>query len=155
MPFLAVHLLFINLLTDSLPAIAIGVQDYHEDILNDKPREKTKHFIDKKLIGKILLEGILIFLSCFIGYIKGLIINIDTARTMAFSILCLARLFHSFNCSTKESILKCNKINKTLLISFIFGVLLINCVLFIPYLKNIFVISNLSYSNIILLYLLR
>lgn len=154
MPFLAVHLLFINLLTDSLPAIAIGVQDYHEDILNDKPREKTKHFIDKKLIGKILLEGILIFFSCFIGYIKGLIINIDTARTMAFSILCLARLFHSFNCSTKESILKCNKINKTLLISFIFGVLLINCVLFIPYLKNIFVISNLSYSNIILLYLL-
>lgn len=151
-PFLAIHLLFINLLTDSLPAIAIGMQEYNDDLLNNKPRNKNKGFIDKRLLAKILFEGILIFISCFCGYLKGLKINIETARTMAFSILCIARLFHSINCATRGSLFKIDKINKYLICSFIIGLLLINCVLFIPYLKNIFIISELDNNMILSLY---
>ena len=151
-PFLAIHLLFINLLTDSFPAIAIGMQDYQENLLKNKPRNKNDRFIDKKLIGKILLEGILIFLSCICGYLKGLKINIETARTMAFTILCLGRLFHSFNCATKESIFTVRKTNKVLILSFVIGVILINCVLFIPFLKHTFVICDLNISLVLSIY---
>lgn len=151
-PFLAIHLLFINLLTDSLPAIAIGVQEYKSDLLDDKPRDKNKGFIDKKLLLKIIFEGILIFVSCFGGYLKGLKVNVETARTMAFSILCIGRLFHSINCATRGSIFKAEKVNKYLILSFLLGIILINIVLFIPQLKEIFVISELDLTLILSIY---
>ena len=135
-PFLAVHLLFINLLTDSLPAIAIGMQNHHNNLLNKKPRSKNNHFIDKKSIIKIIFEGVLLFVFCYLGYLKGLKENVETARTMAFSILCITRLLHSFNCAINESFLKWNKLNKFIIYSFIFGLILINSVLFIPFLKT-------------------
>lgn len=143
-PFLPVHLLFINLLTDSLPAIAIGMQEDQGDLLSNKPRNKKESILNKKLIGNILLEGILIFACCCYGYMDGLKHNIACARTMAFSILCLSRLFHSLNCATKDSVLVVKKINKFLIGSLFVGVLLINLVLFIPELKSIFVISQLD-----------
>lgn len=151
-PFLAVHLLFINLLTDSLPAIAIGMQNHHVGLINEKPRGKNNNFLDKKSMVKITIEGIIIFIFCFLGYLKGLKIDVTTARTMAFAILCIARLLHSFNCAINSSFIHWNKLNKYIIISFIFGMLLINCVLFIPFLKNIFVISNLSINMILSLY---
>jgi len=151
-PFLAVHLLFINLLTDSLPAIAIGMQSHHENLLNDKPRNKNHNFIDRKAIFQIVIEGFLIFIFCYLGYLKGLKMNVDTARTMAFSILCIARLLHSFNCAINSSFLKWSKLNKYLILSFIFGLVLINSVLFIPFLKNLFVISELNLNMILSLY---
>lgn len=151
-PFLAVHLLFINLLTDSLPAIAIGMQDSDNDLLNRPPRNKNKSILNKKIIGNILLEGMMIFICCFLGFLKGLRINVETARTMAFSILCISRLFHSLNCSTEESFLKLKKFNKYLIISLLVGLILINSVLFIPSLKNLFVISDLSINIIFSIY---
>lgn len=151
-PFLAIHLLFINLLTDSLPAIAIGVQEYKSDLLDDKPRDKNKGFIDKRLFVKIIFEGILIFISCYGGYLKGLKVNVETARTMPFSILCIGRLFHSINCATKGSIFKTEKVNKYLISSFLLGIILINIVLFIPQLKEIFVICELNTNLILSIY---
>lgn len=151
-PFLAVHLLFINLLTDSFPAIAIGVQENEDDLLKNKPRNRFKGFIDIKLLFKIILEGLMIFIMCFLGYQKGLRINVSTARTMAFSILCISRLLHSFNCATKKSIFKLNRINKALVLSLVIGLLLVNMVLFIPFLKNIFVISDLNISLVLMIY---
>lgn len=152
-PFLAIHLLFINLLTDSFPAIAIGMQEYDNDLLNEKPRKKKSQILSKKLVIIILIEGLLIFISCFAGYLKGLQVNIETARTMAFSILCISRLFHSLNCATKESFLiKKTKINKFMILSLVVGMLLINSVLFIPFLKELFVISDLNLPLIFALY---
>lgn len=151
-PFLAVHLLFINLLTDSLPAIAIGMQDDQGDLLTDKPRSKNENILSTKLIGNILLEGIVIFMCCAYGYIRGLSTNVGTARTMAFSILCLSRLFHSLNCATKSSFLIVKKVNTFLIGSLIIGVILINLVLFIPQLKYIFVISDLNIEQIFMIY---
>ena len=151
-PFLAIHLLFINLLTDSFPAIAIGMQEYDNDLLNEKPRNKKSHLLSKKLILKIIFEGLLIFISCFAGYLKGLQVNIETARTMAFAILCLSRLFHSLNCATKESFMFVKKINKFIVLSLVIGILLINIVLFVPFFKELFVISDLDLSLIFSLY---
>ena len=133
-PFLAVHLLFINLLTDSLPAIAIGMQNHHENLLNDKPRDKKSNFINKNSVIKIVAEGLLVFMFCYLGYLKGLKESATCARTMAFAILCIARLLHSFNCAINSSFLKWNKLNKFILVSFLSGIILINCVLFIPFL---------------------
>ena len=151
-PFLAVHLLFINLLTDSLPAIAIGMQNHHSNLLNQKPRNKNNHFVDKKSIIKIIYEGLLIFVFCYLGYLKGLKENVETARTMAFAILCITRLLHSFNCAINDSFLEWNRLNKFIIYSFIIGLILINSVLFIPFLKNIFCISNLSLNLVLSLY---
>lgn len=151
-PFLAVHLLFINLLTDSLPAIAIGMQNHHSNLLNQKPRNKNNHFVDKKSIIKIIYEGLLIFVFCYLGYLKGLKENVETARTMAFAILCITRLLHSFNCAINDSFLEWNRLNKFIIYSFIIGLILINSVLFIPFLKNIFCISNLSVNLVLSLY---
>lgn len=151
-PFLAIHLLFINLLTDSFPAIAIGMQQYKENLLDRGPRSKKEHFVSKRLVGKILLEGLLIFYFCFCGYLEGLKINVMTARTLAFTILCLSRLFHSFNCATRKCIFLEDKINKFLIMSFVFGVILINSVLFIPFMKDIFIISELNLHLVLVIY---
>lgn len=151
-PFLAVHLLFINLLTDSLPAIAIGMQNHHVGLINQKPRGKNKSFLNKINLLKIVFEGVLIFIFCYLGYLKGLKIDVKTARTMAFAILCIARLLHSFNCAINSSFIHWNKLNKYLILSFLFGMILINCVLFVPFFKNIFVISDLNINMILSLY---
>lgn len=137
-PFLAVHLLFINLLTDSLPAIAIGMQDSQGDLLKDKPRNKKEHFVTKRLVFKMSIEGILIFVCCLLGYLQGLKYSIGVAQTSAFAILCIGRLFHSLNCATRDSFLVMKQKNTFLICSLIVGLLLINSLLFIPPLKSIF-----------------
>ena len=140
------------MLTDSLPAIAIGMQNHHIGLINEKPRGKNNNFLDKKNIFKIVIEGVIIFIFCYLGYKKGLRVDVKTARTMAFAILCIARLLHSFNCAINSSFIYWNKLNKYLILSFVFGIVLINCVLFIPFLKNIFVISDLDTNMILSLY---
>lgn len=151
-PFLAVHLLFINLLTDSLPAIAIGMQDSQGDLLNDKPRNKKEHFVTKRLVFKMSLEGILIFACCLLGYLQGLKYSIGVAQTSAFAILCIGRLFHSLNCATRDSFLVMKQKNIFLICSLIVGLLLINSVLFIPPLKSIFQTAVLNKNLIFGIY---
>lgn len=151
-PFLAVHLLFINLLTDSLPAIAIGMQDCQGDLLKDKPRNKKEHFVTKKLVCKMALEGILIFISCLLGYLQGLKISVGLAQTSAFAILCIGRLFHSLNCATRDSFLVVKQKNAFLIGSLLVGLILINSVLFVPPLKEIFQTAYLDKNMIVSIY---
>lgn len=135
-PFASVHLLFINLLTDSLPAIAIGVENSPRDVLNDKPRKRNEHFLNKKISLIVLIEGIIIALCTMFAYHYGLKVGISYARTMAFLTLCLARLLHGFNCSCEETIFsrlfKFNKINWCLILSFLIGFVLVNGIILIP-----------------------
>ncbi len=147
-PFVAVHLLFINLLTDSLPAIAIGAENSKNDLLNQPPRKSNEHFLNSSLLTKIILEGILIAICCFLSYYTGLKTSIGVARTMTFATLCMGRLFHSFNCSTKSSIFVSPSKNLLLYLSFIIGMVLINSVLFIPPLQSIFVVFPLTVKQI-------
>ena len=104
MPFAAVHLLFINLLTDSLPAIAIGMEESNRDLLKDKPRSKNESILNKNFLFGLGLEGLLIGMFTIIAFYAGNPMKTPlTASTMAFATLCLARLFHGFNCRGKGS----------------------------------------------------
>jgi Ca2+-transporting ATPase len=146
MPFAAVHLLFINLLTDSLPAIAIGMESSNKDLLKDKPRGRDESILNKDFLVEIGWEGLLIAIATMAAfYVGGPKVTPLTASTMAFSTLCLARLFHGFNCRGKNSILKLGLFsNKATIYAFTIGLLLLNAVLFVPVLQNLFEVEALS-----------
>jgi len=154
-PFAAVHLLFINLLTDSLPAIAIGMEKSKKDVLKDKPRDASESILTKDFIQEIGIQGLLIGIFTMISYHIGLNTgNHGLAMTMAFSTLCLARLFHGFNCRGKRSIFGLGVFsNKFSWMAFIAGVVLVNLVLLIPALQVLFEITPLSSDQLLLVHL--
>ncbi|MFR3909998.1 MAG: cation-translocating P-type ATPase [Clostridium paraputrificum] len=155
-PFKAVHLLFINLLTDSLPAIAIGMEKSNKDLLKDKPRDSKESILTKDFMIEIALEGLLIALFTIIAFHIGLSTgNDEVASTMAFSTLCLARLFHGFNCRGKKSVFALGVFsNKFSWYAFGAGLVFLNAVLFIPPLQNLFQVASLSGSLVLAIYLL-
>lgn len=153
MPFAPVHLLFINLLTDSLPAIAIGVEKPNKDLLKIKPRNVKESIITKRFLLDILLYGFLICIVTLISFYVGLQTNEISASTMAFSTLCLARLWHSLNCRSKTSFIKQGLFsNKYIWLSIILGISLLSLVLFIPSLHDVFEVTSLSLNNYILVF---
>lgn len=148
-PFAPVHLLFINLLTDSLPAIAIGVENSREDTLASPPRDPNRPILTSDFLVRILIEGSLIGAFTIIAYHIGLAQSNALAMTMAFATLTLARLFHGFNCRGKGSIFSLGLFtNKASVLAFLAGVLLLASVLFIPVLSGLFEVAPLTLSNI-------
>lgn len=154
-PFAAVHLLFINLLTDSLPAIAIGMEKSKKDVLRDKPRDAKESILTNDFIKDICIQGLLIGIFTMAAYHIGLATGNDgTAMTMAFSTLCLARLFHGFNCRGRKSIFSLGVFNNMFSwIAFGTGVVLVNAVLFIPGLQRLFEITPLTSNEIFIIHL--
>ena len=155
-PFKAVHLLFINLLTDSLPAIAIGMEGSRKDILKEKPRNSKESILTKDYMIQIGAEGLLIATFTLIAFYIGLQSNNKLVpATMAFSTLCLARLFHGFNCRGKQSIFKLGLFsNKYSIYAFVTGLVLFNSVLFIPPLQKLFEIAPLNRTLVAYIYIL-
>lgn len=105
-PFAPVHLLFINLLTDSLPAIALGVEPHTSDVMNEKPRPADESILTKDFLSKIGLEGLVIGVMTMISFLTGY--HQDGAllgSTYAFGTLCLARLFHGYNCKSDHPVI--------------------------------------------------
>ncbi|MGL4772173.1 MAG: cation-translocating P-type ATPase, partial [Clostridium sp.] len=155
-PFAPVHLLFINLLTDSLPAIAIGMEKSRKDLLKDKPRDSKESILTKDFVIEIVVEGLIIGLFTIIAFHIGLAThNNGVASTMAFATLCLARLFHGFNCRGKKNIFKLGVFsNKFSWYAFIAGLVFLNAVLFVPPLQGLFEISTLTGSQVGYIYLL-
>ena len=156
MPFAAVHLLFINLLTDSLPAIAIGMEKSSRDLLKDKPRGKNEYILNKDFLLGLGVEGVLIAIFTIIAFYLGNPMKTPlTASTMAFATLCLARLFHGFNCRGKGSIFKLGVFsNKYVWYAFGIGLVLLNAVLFVPGLQVLFEVENLMVSQYVQIYVL-
>lgn len=152
--FAPVHLLFINLLTDSLPAIAIGMEPSHGDVLTEKPRNPKEPILTKKLSGKILIEGILIALFVMIGFYIGYKDNDALkASTIAFSVLCLARLFHGFNCRGGASVFGLGVFsNKFSIIAFVIGFVLLNTILLVPVFHTIFQVVPLTANELFTIY---
>ena len=145
-PFAPVHLLFINLLTDSLPAIAIGLEPHNKKVMNDKPRNINTPLLNKNFAVTVVLEGILIAIASLIAFHLGLSTG-DTivASTMAFATLCLARLFHGFTARSKESIFKIGVFsNKFSWLAFLLGVIFLHLVLLVPGLMGVFEVATLS-----------
>jgi len=154
MPFHAVHLLFINLLTDSLPAIAIGMEQSKKDLLKDKPRARNASILSKDFITEILLEGIVITVFTLMAFYMGLKTNSNVASTMAFATLCLARLFHGFNCRDDKSIFSIGLFtNKFSWMAFGAGLVLLNLVLFVQVLRRLFEVATLTGSQVGYIYL--
>ena len=155
-PFAPVHLLFINLLTDSLPAIAIGMEPAEKDLLSQKPRNPKEGILTKEFMMKLILQGGLIAVCTMTAFHLGL--NQGGAAvgsTMAFCTLTLARLFHGFNCRSSHSIFRIGfSGNWYSLGAFLAGVALLSLVMFVPFLERLFSVAPLSGSQIGLVYLL-
>lgn len=148
-PFAAVHLLFINLLTDSLPAIAIGMEPASSDLLNRKPRDPKEPLLSGDLVKRIGLQGLLIAVPVMTAFYLGYRTGTAEAMTMAFATLTLARLFHGFNCRENRSILRMGLSgNPASLAAFGVGVLLLLAVLLIPALHGLFLVADLTLAQL-------
>ena len=154
-PFAPVHLLFINLLTDSLPAIALGLEPGSKDVMNEKPRPMNESILTKDFLIKIGTEGLSIavttMIAFMIGYQGG---NELLGSTMAFATLCSARLFHGFNCKSDRPVVFTRKVvdNKYLIGAFVLGIVLITCVVMIPGLHNVFKVQTLTLTQLFTVY---
>ena len=147
-PFEAIHLLFINLLTDSLPAIGLGLEPHSESVMKQKPRSANESILTKPFLLKIGYSGLVISVATILAFLIGNAHDHDpaTASTMAFATLCLSRLFHGFSCKSDEPILFTKKMfnNKFGILAFIAGLILLNCVLLIPGVTGLFKVSGLT-----------
>ena len=144
-PFIAVQLLFINLVTDSLPALAIGVEPGAPDVLDRKPRDPKVGILDKSLVTKVGLQGLIIAVSVITAFMIGRQTSPAVACTMAFSTLTFARLLHGFNCRSQHSIFKIGfKNNWYSLTAFAVGTLLLALILFVPALHGLFAVTPLT-----------
>lgn len=141
LPFTAVQLLFINLLTDSLPALAVNMEQPTGDLLNQKPRDPKEGILTKDFLKKLVVQGGLIAIVTMMGFYTGLAVNDAMACTMAFATLCLARLFHGFNCRGTRSIFRLPS-NIYSWGAFAVGTLFLMAVLFIKGLHGLFDIDN-------------
>lgn len=154
-PFAAVHLLFINLLTDSLPAIALGLEPHNNDVMKEKPRNIKESILTKDFAFEIILEGIVIAVATIAGFHIGLNAGGPAlASTMAFAILCLARLIHGFTSKSKKHVLSRKALfsNKYLWAAFGIGFVLLNLVLLIPFLQPIFEVLPMTTTQLFTVY---
>ena len=154
-PFAPVHLLFINLLTDSLPAIALGLEPHNPLVMKEKPRPMNESILTKPFLTSVGVEGLCIGIMTAIGFLIGYSHG-DTvlATTMAFATLCLSRLVHGYNCKSAYPTLFTRKFfnNKFLQGAFIIGFLLLNMVLLIPALHNLFQVRTLHIDQLLTVY---
>ena len=155
-PFAPVHLLFINLLTDSMPAIAIGMEPAEKNLLSQKPRDPKTGILTKDFMIALFVQGGLIAVCTMAAFTVGLRSqNAAVASTMAFCTLTLARLFHGFNCRSDQSIFKIGfRRNWYSLGAFAAGVVLLSLVMFVPFLKRVFSVATLTGHQIGIVYLL-
>ena len=145
-PFAPVQLLFMNLLTDSLPAIAIGMEPAEENLLSKKPRDPKEGILNKSFMIQLLVQGGLIAVCTMIAYHMGLETgNKMLASTMAFSTLTLARLFHGFNCRSEQSVFKIGfKRNMASVYAFAAGIIFLMLILLVPLYGRLFEVVPLN-----------
>jgi Ca2+-transporting ATPase len=155
-PFAPVHLLFINLLTDSLPALAIGMEPAERNLLSQPPRDPKQGILTKDFIRDLLLQGGLIAVCTMAAFHMGLSKGGDAmASTMAFATLTMARLFHGFNCRSEKSIFRLGfRRNWYSLGAFGAGVCLLALVLFVPVLQRVFAVTPLGAGQVGMIFLL-
>ena len=149
-PFAPVHLLFMNLLTDSLPAIAIGMEPAEDGLLSKKPRNPKEGILNKEFMLQLLVQGGLIAVCTMTAFHIGLNAGGEAmASTMAFATLTMARLFHGFNCRSEQSIFKIGfKSNMASVGAFTAGIVLLLLVLFVPFLSRLFAVSVLNLTQV-------
>ena len=158
-PLLAIHILWVNLVTDSLPALALAVDPAEKNIMNRKPRDNSKGIFRGGMIFRVIYQGALIGIITLVAFIIGIkttegmeeASRIAIAQTMAFTVLAFSELVHVFNVrNNKESIFKTGILNnKILLLAIGVSAMLVLTILFVPVLREIFRIAVLPKENII------
>ena len=157
-PFAPVHLLFINLLTDSLPAIALGLEPHSRDVMKERPRPAGESILTKNYLTTIGIEGLCIGATTMAAFLIGYnVIGEKDAllgSTMAFGALCVGRLVHGFNCKGAKPVIFKKQMfnNKYLIGAFILGLALITAVLTIPALDGIFKVKTLGIKELLIVY---
>lgn len=148
LPFAPVHLLFINLLTDSLPAVALGMEPHSKEVMKEKPRPAKEGILTKNFMENLLVEGIVIAVNTMAAFVLG------GASVYAFGVLCLSRLLHGYTCKGKQPVLgSSNMWNNTYMNgAFIVGFLLLNLVLLIPALEGLFQTTGITGMGILMIY---
>ncbi|MBR3599022.1 MAG: cation-translocating P-type ATPase [Lachnospiraceae bacterium] len=148
-PFEPVHLLFINLLTDSLPALAIGMEPTDRSLLKNKPRDPKQGFLNRSFLIRLICYALPIAVVTLAAFYVGYEESAMKASTMAFATLTLARLLHGFNCRSDKTILSVGfRSNMWSVWAFVVGVLLLGFVLTIPFLGKLFMIAQLTIGQL-------
>ena len=166
-PLLPIHILWINLVTDSLPALALAVDPAEKDIMNRKPLKNDKGIFTKGMVWRIAYQGIMIGLLTLAAFVIGLAtptehlpvvdgltdaeVRVEIGQTMAFVVLAFSELVHVFNIrNNKKSIFKTGIFsNKTLLLAIAVAAALMFVILFVPALRTVFSIIQLPMANIV------
>ena len=148
-PLLAIQLLWVNLVTDSLPAIALGLEPPEKNIMIRKPVDSKKGIFADGLWNKIIVEGIMLGMLTLIAFsIGNKYYGLEVARTMAFVTLGALELVHSFNIKSEETIFKTGIFeNKFLVGSFLLGIFIQTIVVLIPTFANIFDLVPLNQTQ--------
>ena len=157
-PILAVHILFINLITDTLPALALGVDSANKNTMKHPPNKKGTLF-EKSMIYNIVYYGMLLTVISFTAYFIGLKANYETAITMTFITLCLSQIIHALNqhSNTISVFSKDSQKNKMLFIAMLASTVMLIIILIVPGLRKIFSLVTLTinqYTIIIILSLM-
>ncbi len=154
-PFAPVHLLFINLVTDSLPAIALGLEPHKHTVMKEKPRSVKESILTKSFLGSVCAEGAvmgLLTLGAFLlGYSQG---GARLGSTFAFGTLCLSRLAHGYNCKGKKPVLFTKEFfsNRYMQWAFLCGAVLLTAVLTISQMQAIFAVQTLNLLQLLIVY---
>ncbi|NLX86400.1 MAG: calcium-translocating P-type ATPase, SERCA-type [Clostridiales bacterium] len=145
-PLLPIHILWVNLVTDSLPALALGVDPAEKNIMDRKPRNPEKNIFDKGMITRIIYQGIMVGTLTLAAFVFGSQRSLEAGRTMAFTVLALSQLAHAFNVrSNRQSVFKMGLLsNRYLLGAVTLSALLVFAVLEVPLLASVFKVTALS-----------
>ncbi|EIA28582.1 Calcium-translocating P-type ATPase, PMCA-type, partial [Candidatus Arthromitus sp. SFB-4] len=147
-PLTPIQILFVNLATDGLPALALGVDNSHDNIMSKPPRPRNESIFSRGLWEKILFRGALIGISTIFTFIIGLYLgfSVRTCRTMTLATLVLSQLIHVFECKSEtRTLFEINLLsNKYLLLSVIISVVMIFGIIYIPFFQAIFKTTNIN-----------
>lgn len=148
LPFTPVHLLFINLLTDSLPAVALGMEPHSGDVMEDPPRPAREKIMNRQFMTEMIVHGGIIAVNTMAAFLIG------KAPAYAFGVLCLSRLLHGYSCKSKEPVLETKKMwnNTYMNIAFAAGFLLLNLVLMVPACEGLFQTAGITLTGIFMIY---
>lgn len=154
-PLLAVHILFINLVTDTLPSLALGIDPASPNVMKHKPVKEGSLF-EKGLVFRIGFYGVFLAIITLVAYFIGSNDSYDVGMTMAFTVLCLSQIFHSLNQSSSITSLfsKDYPRNKMLFLSIIGSIFFLMIVLFVTPIREFFSLSVLSGNEWLIVILL-
>ncbi|MCF0110649.1 MAG: cation-translocating P-type ATPase, partial [Erysipelotrichaceae bacterium] len=148
-PLLPIHLLWVNLITDSLPAFALGLEEPEDGIMNEKPRDKQESFFANGLGITIAWQGLLVGALSLISYMTGNAVSHETGMSMAFVTLSLTQLVHAFNIKSKHTIFHPSTFNnKFLWLSLVAGLVLVLGIMYIPACSSLFKLVPLGAEDL-------